>query len=401
MPVLTSPPNSGLLKAKGNAPEPRCPGFLAGTLAPAIRATAVSQRTCLLSLCVALAALAGPGCRQGQLYKAGSLPREFMAPRTASLQNVDLSCLARATGNNAVIYPGDVVEITIATGVEQEKPLGTKVRVGENGNVTVPLVGTVQIAGLEFNQAEQLIRTESIRRGQFVDPNVTVILDSRKSNRVTVVGAVEKPGTYELPSSSTDVLGAIVHAGGLSKDAGTIIELRHPAMADPAATAQRGPDGNVVLTAYNGAQPQVAPPKTEQIDLEKAHGGENLVVEDGATVMVMKRPKRFIHVIGLVKKADQFEMPDDQELRLLDAVALAGGRTIEIADKVHIVRQLPDRVEPVVIEASFREAKQDGTANIRLAAGDVVSVEETPLTFVVGTVRDFVRFGFSAAIPGF
>ena len=401
MPVLTSPPNPGLLNAKGNASAPGCHGPSADILSLACSVTAVSKRPCLLGLVALLAALAGSGCRQGQLYKAGSLPREFMAPRTASLQNVDLSRLARATGNNAVIYPGDVVEITIATGVELEKPLGTKARVGADGNVTVPLVGAVQIAGLEFNQAEQLIRAESIRRGQFVDPNVTVILDNRKSNRVTVVGAVEKPGTYELPTSSTDVLGAIVQAGGLSKDAGTIIELRHPATANPASAAQRGPDGNVVLAAYDGAQSQISPPRTEQIDLEQAHGGESLVVEDGATVMVMKKPKRFIHVIGLVKKADQFELPDDQELRLLDAVALAGGRTIEIADKIHIVRQLPDRVEPVVIEASFREAKQNGTANIRLAAGDVVSVEETPVTFVVGTFRDFVRFGFSAAIPGF
>jgi hypothetical protein len=35
-----------------------------------------------------------------------------------------------------------------------------------------------------------------------------------------------------------------------------------------------------------------------------------------------------------------------------------------------------------------------------LAPGDVVSVEETPLTFTVGTIQSFVRFGFSSAIPG-
>jgi hypothetical protein len=36
-----------------------------------------------------------------------------------------------------------------------------------------------------------------------------------------------------------------------------------------------------------------------------------------------------------------------------------------------------------------------------LAAGDVVSIEETPLTFTVGTIQSFVRFGFTSAIPGF
>ena len=246
---------------------------------------------------------------------------------------------------------------------------------------------------------------ESIRRGQFVDPNVAVLLDTRKSNRVTVVGAVEKPGTYELPSSSSDVLGAIVMAGGLAKNAGTIIELRRPPTTQP--VAQQMPPGHPRTApswpAYANNAPAALPPRTERIDLEHASGtnGGDYYVEDGATVMVMPKPKQFIHVIGLVRQADQFEMPDDQELRLLDAIALAGGRTLEIADKVHIIRQLPNRPEPVVIEASVREAKRDGASNIRLAAGDVVSVEETPVTFVVGTFREFVRFGFSAAMPGF
>ena len=123
---------------------------------------------------------------------------------------------------------------------------------------------------------------------------------------------------------------------------------------------------------------------------------------DGATVMVMRRPKRFIHVMGLVHKPDQYEIAEDvPEPRLLDAVAMAGGTTLSIADKVHVIRQLPDRTEPVVIQASIRSAKGDTTSNISLAPGDVVSVEETPTTFVVGTLKDFIRFGFSAGIPGF
>ena len=48
----------------------------------------------------------------------------------------------------------------------------------------------------------------------------------------------------------------------------------------------------------------------------------------------------------------------------------------------------------------MREAKRGGAANLLLAPGDVVSVEETPLTFTVSTIQNFIRFGFSAAIPG-
>jgi polysaccharide export outer membrane protein len=135
--------------------------------------------------------------------------------------------------------------------------------------------------------------------------------------------------------------------------------------------------------------------RTEQMDPSAFQ------VADGSTVMVMKRAKRYVHVMGLVRKPDQFELPDDQEVRLLDAIAMANGRTLEVADKVRVIRNVPNRTDPVIVEVSVKEAKRDSTANIRLAPGDVVSVEETPTTLVVGTIREFVRFGFTSAIPGF
>jgi polysaccharide export outer membrane protein len=361
-----------------------------------------------VAACAFALLLAATGCHQAGLYHAGSLPPDFVAPRVSSLHNVDFSRLARSVGNSDVLYPGDVVEVTIATGLEEDEPLSSKLRVTEQGVVNVPLVGSVPIAGLALTQAEEAIRAESIRRGAYVNPNVSVLLSSKKSNRVTIVGAVEEPGTYEIPASSSDVLAALVQAGGLTEDAGTVVEIRHPPTTR--APHPSGPDGvamggnaNPQLASFQSNAPTTVSNRTLRIDLERATEDQaaDLHLEDGSTVMVMKKPKRYIHVIGLVKKADQFEIPEDQELRLLDAIALAGGRTMEIADEVQIVRQVPGRQQPVVIEASISEAKRNGASNLRLAAGDVVSVEETPVTFVVGTIRDLMRFGFSTAIPMF
>jgi polysaccharide export outer membrane protein len=116
--------------------------------------------------------------------------------------------------------------------------------------------------------------------------------------------------------------------------------------------------------------------------------------------MVREQDPRMIQVIGLVRKPEQFEIKPDKELRLLDAIALANGRTMEIADKVHIIRQLDGMKEPAVIAASVRAAKGGGPDNLLLAAGDIVSVEETPLTFTYGTINHVIRFGFTSAIPG-
>ena len=81
-----------------------------------------------------------------------------------------------------------------------------------------------------------------------------------------------------------------------------------------------------------------------------------------------------------------------------DAIALANGRTLEIADNVRVIRPTPQG--PKLIEASFADAKGGGPSNILLGPGDIVSVEETPSTFVVGILKDFMRIGLTAGIPG-
>ena len=345
------------------------------------------------------------GCTRSNLYHASSLPPELLAPNYATLQNVDLSRLARTISNSQILYVGDEVEVTVATGLEDKTPPAWKGRVAEDGTLNVPLVGLVQVGGLEIVQAEQLIRATSIQRGKYVSPNVTLTLTQRRTHKVAVLGAVEEPNTYELSASSSDLLTAIVQAGGLSEDAGTIIEIRHPPGLAEEYAADPGSGYSTELASMRGQRRLVrTPPRTVHVDLAQAADSDfgDYSLADGATVMVMKRPKRFIHVIGLVKNPNQYELPEDvPDPRLLDALAMAGGQTLSIADKVHVIRQLPDRPEPVVIQASIRAAKDDTTSNIRLAAGDVVSLEETPTTFVLGTLKDFVRLGFTSAIPGF
>jgi polysaccharide biosynthesis/export protein len=347
------------------------------------------------------------GCNRGVIYHPTSLPPDFIAPQTTSMNRVDLSRLSQSLGDSEMLYPGDVVSITISTGLEKDKPTEWRDRIADDGTVNIPLIGIVPIAGLRLPFAERLIHDESINRGKFVNPTVTVLIAARRSNLVTVVGEVNKPGTYQLPASNSNVLAAITAAEGLTKDADTVIEVRHAMneadMAGNTALPQT-PGAATELAGFRRDQmpPSATGPRAVRIDLAQntPMHPTSFQVADGSTVMIMKRPKRYVHVIGLVRKPDQFEMPEDQEMRLLDAIAKANGRTLEIADKVRVIRNVPNRVEPIVIEASIGDAKQNSASNIRLAPGDVVSVEETATTMVVGTIRDFVRFGFTSGIPG-
>lgn len=347
--------------------------------------------------------MAGSGCRTAGFH-ARSLPPELAAPQVHSGQHVNLSRLTQATTKNELIYAGDTVLVAIATGLEVRSAPTWSLRVAEDGTVNVPLVGRIGVAGLQLTNAERVIHNESVRRGVYRDPQVSVTIESRRSNKVTVLGAVQKQGPYELPSNSSDLLSALVAAGGLSKDADTVVEIRHAPDSGPEglASGQPGADAaanpEVSLASYaEGRRPQ-RPSRSVRIDLNAADAtsGSEFQLTDGSVVMVMNRPEQTIHVAGLVKRPGQFDVPADQDLRLLDAVSLAGGLRTEIADKVLIVRNLPGRAQPVTILASINRAKYDPQENLRLAGGDLITVEETPLTFIVDELSRFVRFGITA-----
>jgi polysaccharide export outer membrane protein len=111
--------------------------------------------------------------------------------------------------------------------------------------------------------------------------------------------------------------------------------------------------------------------------------------------MVRPQEKRVIHVAGLVNTPNQFELPPDQDVRVLDAVAMAGGLKSPVADKIYIIRQMEEMSEPAVIEVSISRAKKNGNENLRLASGDLISVESTVMTNSVEALSTFFRVGLS------
>jgi polysaccharide export outer membrane protein len=355
-----------------------------------IRARA--RRDCC-KLLFGLTMLFATGCHRGLIYTPTQLPPEFLAHQVHSAQRLNLTRFARTGTNSQQISAGDQLQVAITTGLESDDQAEwPPIRVDDQGSVDLPLVGAVEIAGLDLAAAEQRIRDESVRRAIYRAPNVSVSLVKRRTNRVTVVGAVVEGGVRELPAADCDLFAAIVAAGGLSDDASTVVEIRHPSVSPPETS----------LASFPLTGPPVPNASLERIDLVELERAESdAQLEDGAVVMVLPQAPRTIQVIGLVNKPSQIEMPADQDVRMLDAIAQAGGLTLQIANKVHVIRQVPGRDAPVVIETTIRDAKSQAHANILLAAGDVVSVEETPSTFTVEMLRSFIRFGFTSSIPGF
>jgi polysaccharide export outer membrane protein len=344
----------------------------------------MSRAKALLAAFILLAAVAG--CQTGRGFRATTLPPEYRAPLVRSARNLDLSPLARGTGGSDVIQPNDLVTVATAAGLPSDDAAPQVLRVASDGTLNVPLVGPVRVAGLSPPAAEYWVRQASMERDVYRNPQVSIQFETRHANNVTVLGAVENPGVYPLNSSSSDLLAALVAAGGLSEEAGPVIEIRHPNVPPPGY----GPAANNVQ------------PATFRIDLQdlRAAATADLRLYDGTVVMVPQRVKQTVYVMGLVNRPGVFEIPPDDELRLLDGVAMAGGRRMEIADKVRVTRRAIPGDNPIIINASIREAQRNGDANIRLAAGDVVQVEETTLTFTIETLRSFIRLGVTTGLPG-
>lgn len=341
-----------------------------------------------LGLAIVVSALSG--CQTAH-YRAANLPAELRAPASHGAPTMSLAKLASLDGGSSKLAAGDLLDLTVLSGLEEEAA-SKPARVSDNGTINVPLVGQVAVAGLDEQQAAELVRIAAIERGIYRNPQVTVRVAERAVNYVTVLGAVAEPGTHEVPRSSSNVVAAIAAAGGFTEEAGTEVEvLRQPA-SYLAENEGESSGANIQQVSFNAPPAGSPQSRSERIDLAMLDGQPvDFRIGDQDVVMVHPADKRVVHVAGLVDKPDQYEMPRDQDLYLLAAIAMAGGPSSPVADKVYVIRRLDEEAEPRVIELSMAEAKVNGAENLRLAPGDLVSVEATAATRVVDTLSHVFR----------
>ena len=100
-----------------------------------------------------------------------------------------------------------------------EDDLRTAGRLNGEGNLSIPLLGSVHLAGLTLSQAASKL-TEMYGRDYLVNPRVNVTLIGYAKRRFTMLGQVNRPGSYEMPDGSpegVDLLEAIAMAGGYTR----------------------------------------------------------------------------------------------------------------------------------------------------------------------------------------
>ncbi|HEY6232012.1 MAG TPA: polysaccharide biosynthesis/export family protein [Pyrinomonadaceae bacterium] len=126
-----------------------------------------------------------------------------------------LSTVAISAPSGYVLQPNDQVAVEVFG----EDDLRTNGRLNAEGNLSLPLLGSVRLSGLTLSQATSRV-TELYGRDYLVNPKVNVMLVGYAKRRFTVLGQVNRPGSYEMPEGSpggVDLLEAIAMAGGYTR----------------------------------------------------------------------------------------------------------------------------------------------------------------------------------------
>ena len=150
------------------------------------------------------------------------------AVEKAHVPAVTGSASSPATAPNYVLAANDLLEIKVF----QEADLDTTARISGDGKLNLPLIGEVAIGGKTVQQGTRLIR-DRLEARFLVDPQVTLRVIEPAKRLFTVLGQVQRPGTYRFPDRETlNLIQVIGVAGGYSR------------LADPTrVTVKRRSDG--------------------------------------------------------------------------------------------------------------------------------------------------------------
>jgi len=111
------------------------------------------------------------------------------------------------------LSPNDLLRVKVF----QEDDLTTELRLGKDGSATFPLLGVVNLGGKTVDEAAASLR-DALGKDFLVNPQVTLTVVEYSKRRFTVLGQVQKPGSYEFPNEeNVTLLQAIAMAGGFTR----------------------------------------------------------------------------------------------------------------------------------------------------------------------------------------
>ena len=270
-----------------------------------------------------------------------------------------------ANSSALVIGPGDEVEVTVYGAPD----LSGHTRVSADGNISMPLIGYVRIAGLSSSEAEAAIETQLQQNNIVNDPQVSVYIKEYTSSGISVAGEVNRPGVYSAlgPHRLFDILQT---AGGLSEKASGSVTISH-----------KGNEENPVTVELSKNPAEMV--------------RSNVALHPGDTVFVAKAP--MVYVLGEVNRPGAYILNSTGAVTVLQLVAAAGGPTHTAAvGGTRMLRRTPSGLQelPVPLKALLRGK----TADIPVLAEDILFVPSSRMKDLVAASSVVATSTATAAI---
>src|SRR4051812_16510094 len=219
---------------------------------------------------------------------------------------------AAAAGSEYKLGSGDQIRVQVF----QNPDLTVEARVSEQGTISYPLVGSVNIGGATIGQAGQK-NASALKSGNYLkQPQVNIVLLQVRGNQVAVLGQVQRPGRFPLETTTTRVSDLLAAAGGVTPMG----------------------DDTLIVTGTRASQPF-----RKVIDIPglflNQRSSEDIVVQGGDTIFINKAPVYYIY--GEAQKPGPYRI--ERGMTVQQALAQGGGPTPRgSTSRLRLTRTTPD-----------------------------------------------------------
>jgi len=274
-----------------------------------------------------------------------------------------------------LLGPGDIIEVTVF-GIEDLK--GKQLTLDSEGKISLPFINAVQLIGLTPRESEVKIST-LFEASVMKNPQVAVSVKEYRSQFINVLGAVFKPGTYQLTRRAF-LVDALAMAGGLLAEKAESKVFVHRASPEAPAAGEEA----------------ATPAKKESIEidlvrlLEQGDTSLNIPIYAGDVISVPERVERFFYVLGDVNKGGAFEIKKGEQITLSKALASAGGLMPTAKGKKTAIMRMMEDGSTKKISADVPKLLKGELPDIMLAQNDVV--------FVPGSTTKTITRGIMGSI---
>lgn len=317
----------------------------------------------------ALAISCQPALWAQAVQPSSSQPNSSTQPENRQAQNQN-------TPGSVISVPEDFASLKLAPGfllnvlVYDEPDFSGPTRVDNDGNINVPFLKPVHVAGDTVIQAKEALQKAFQDQGILKHPQISIDVQQFASTTATVIGEVQNPGKVELlkPHTLLEVIGM---TGGETTMAGNVVELKRA-------------DGDPPTKSYHYSRGGDA---TEIRDV---------MVHPGDTVIVKKAG--IVYVLGAVNRPGGYAMQEQGELNIAQAISLAQGLSLQAkVGGLRVVQKSADG-KMVEIPISYKKIMDGKEPPMNLAAGDIVYVPVSRMKTVLGSTTGLVAQTTAAAI---